>query len=110
MTHPVVAPRPMVATKPAPMKTKQPAAAPVTTPAPVAAPSRTYVVQVAAVSHQADADVLVGALRRKGYAVNSYPGTQDNLIHVQVGPFSSQKDALAMRDKLSDDGYLAIVK
>ncbi len=110
VTHPVVAPRPMVATKPAPMKTKQPAAAPVTTPAPVAAPSRTYVVQVAAVSHQADADVLVGALRRKGYAVNSYPGTQDNLIHVQVGPFSSQKDALAMRDKLSDDGYLAIVK
>jgi cell division septation protein DedD len=73
-------------------------------------PSRTYVVQVAAVSHQTDADNLVGALRRKGIAANSYPGTQDNLIHVQVGPFSSQKDAAAMRDHLSDEGYLAIVK
>ena len=112
VTHPVVAPKPVGATKPAATKTKQPAAATATTPAPapVSAPSRSYVVQVAAVSHQADADVLMGALRRKGYAVNSYPGTQDNLIHVQVGPFASQKDALAMRDKLSDDGYMAIVK
>lgn len=111
VTHPVVTPKPVTATKPAPMKAKQPAVTSTTSaPAPATAPSRTYVVQVAAVSHQADADVLVGALRRKGYAVNSYPGTQDSLIHVQVGPFASQKDAIAMRDKLSDDGYLAIVK
>jgi DedD protein len=111
VTHPVVTPKPVAATKPAPVKTKQPAPAPAApAAAPVTAPSRTYVVQVAAVSHQADADVLVGALRRKGFAVNSYPGTQDSLIHVQVGPFASQKDAMAMRDKLSDDGYLAIVK
>lgn len=106
VAHPVVTP------KPVPAKTAKPVTAPVTTPAaaPASAPSRTYVVQVAAVSRQADADVLVAALRRKGYVVNSYPGTQDNYIHVQVGPFASQKDALAMQSKLSDDGYLAIVK
>lgn len=101
--------------KPVAPKPKTKPAAPATAsnppaPAPEAVPTRTYVVQVAAVSRQADAETLMGALRRKGYQVNAYPGSQDTLIHVQVGPFSSQKDALAMKDKLSNDGYLAIVK
>lgn len=65
--------------------------------------------QVAAVSHQADADMLVSALRRKGYQVVSAPGA-DALVHVQVGPFATQKDAAAMRDRLASDGYNAIIK
>ena len=67
-------------------------------------------VQVAAVSHQEDADLLVGALRARGYAVAARPGSGDSLIHVQVGPFSSKPTAEAMRQKLMADGYNAMLK
>lgn len=69
-----------------------------------------FVVQVAAVSHQEDADLLVGALRAKGYAVAAHTQPQDKLLHIQVGPFSNRKDADAMRQRLLADGYNAIVK
>jgi DedD protein len=69
-----------------------------------------FVVQVAAVSHQEDAGLLVGALQRKGYAVAARSEPQDKLIHIQVGPFSNHKDADAMRQRLLADGYNAIVK
>jgi cell division septation protein DedD len=67
-------------------------------------------VQIAAVSHQEDADVLVGALRRRGYTVNIRRDPADSLLHVQIGPFSSRNDANAMRLKLLNDGYNAIVE
>ena len=69
----------------------------------------TFVVQVAAVSHQEDADLLVGALHSKGYSVSAHPGP-DNLVHIQVGPFNSRKEAESMRQQLLSDGYNAIVK
>jgi DedD protein len=67
-------------------------------------------VQIAAVSNPADADVLVNALRKRGYSatVRHQPG--DSLMHVQVGPFSARTDAVAMRQKLLSDGYNAILK
>lgn len=90
---------------------------------PTAAPSRpeasatpasetglTFLVQVAAVSHQEDADLLVAALKRKGYTVAARTEPQDKLIHIQVGPFPSKKDAEAMRQRLLGDGYNAILK
>jgi DedD protein len=68
-------------------------------------------VQVAAVTKQEDADVLVAALRRKNYPVFVAPGTSvDSLYHVQVGPFAELKDAEAIKSKLAGDGYNAIVK
>lgn len=68
-------------------------------------------VQVAAVTKQEDADVLVAALRKKNYPVFIAPGASvDNLYHVQVGPFAELKDAEAMKGKLASDGYNAIVK
>lgn len=67
-------------------------------------------VQVAAVSHQEDADLLVAALKRKGYTVAARSEPQDKLIHIQVGPFPSKKDAEAMRQRLLGDGYNAILK
>ena len=67
-------------------------------------------VQVAAVSHKEDADLLIGALRGRGYAVAARPGATESYIHVQVGPFSSKKDAEAMRQRLIVDGYNAILK
>ena len=68
------------------------------------------VVQVAAVSHQGDADVLAAALKRRGYSVSIRRLPQDKLLHVQVGPFATKKDADAMRLRLQADGYNAIVK
>ena len=66
-------------------------------------------VQIAAVSHQEDADLLLSALRSHGYAV-FVRQEQDKLLHVQIGPFATRKEADAMRQRLLADGYNAIVK
>lgn len=70
----------------------------------------TYTVQVAAVSKQEDADILATALRKKQYPVFIASATADALFHVLVGPFTTQQDAETMRNRLSADGYNAIVK
>jgi cell division septation protein DedD len=67
-------------------------------------------VQIAAVTDVEDADVLVGALRKHGYAVTARREPADNLIHVRIGPFSTREDALRWRQKLLNDGYNAIVQ
>ena len=69
-----------------------------------------FMVQVAAVSKQEDAEILVTALRKKQYPVFIANASGDPLFHVQVGPFSEKKDAEAMRTRLAGDGYNAIVK
>jgi cell division septation protein DedD len=69
-----------------------------------------YMVQVAAVTKQEDADALVAALRKKQYPVFSSTIAGDKLFHVQVGPFSDQKQADDMKAKLVSDGYNPIVK
>ena len=72
--------------------------------------SSNTVVQIAAVSHPEDAEVLVGALRKRGYAVSAHRDPSDGLLHVQIGPFANRNDAYAMRQKLLNDGYNAIVQ
>jgi len=67
-------------------------------------------VQIAAVAHPEDADVLTSALRRRGYAVVQRRVAGDNLIHVQVGPFVNRSDANAMAQRLLGDGYNAAVQ
>src|SRR5215813_816311 len=57
-----------------------------------------------------DADALKAALEKKQYPVFVVDNSQSHLFHVQVGPFSDQKDAEAMKNKLSADGYNAILK
>ena len=69
-----------------------------------------YMVQVAAVTKQEDAEALVSALRRKQYPVFSTSVPGDRLFHVQVGPFSDIRQADAMKAKLVGDGYNPIVK
>jgi cell division septation protein DedD len=76
---------------------------------PALAPGSGVMVQVAAVSHLEDANVLMGALRKRGYAVTARRATEDELIHVQVGPFASRADANAMSQRLLSDGYNAVV-
>lgn len=69
-----------------------------------------YMVQVAAVSKQEDANALVDALRKKQYPVFVASAPGDSLFHVQLGPFADPKDADAMRSRLLSDGYNPIVK
>ena len=69
-----------------------------------------FVVQVAAVSHQEDAELLVNALQRKGYTVAARNAPGDKLVHIQVGPFNDRKDADAMKLRLQGDGYNAMIK
>lgn len=85
-------------------------AAPVATPATTAAALGSLVVQIAAVSHREDADILVSTLTRRGYNVAIRQEPQDKLMHVQIGPFANKKDADAIRLRLLADGYNAIVK
>jgi cell division septation protein DedD len=84
-----------------------------TTPQPDPSPSQiktdAYLVQVAAVSRQEDAEILVSILRKKQYPVFAASDRDDHLYHVQVGPFSDQLEADAERKRLIADGYNATV-
>jgi cell division septation protein DedD len=77
---------------------------------PALPPAVPLMVQIAAVSHQEDADVLAGALRKRGYAVNVRRDPADNLIHVRIGPFNSRDEANRWRLKLLNDGYNAMIQ
>jgi DedD protein len=67
-------------------------------------------VQVAAISVPQDADILVEALKKRGYTAVVRNEPQDKLLHVQLGPFASRAEANAVRTKLLADGYNAVVK
>ncbi len=67
-------------------------------------------VQIAAVARPEDANVLVSALRQRGYGAVVRNDPQDRLLHVQVGPFSDRTQATAIKQKLLSDGYNAIIK
>ena len=100
-------------TPPAPIvrQTPQTPPSPMPTSAmPAVSPNGTSMVQVAAVSHQEDANTLIAALKKRGYTVFIRQETQDKLLHVQLGPFATKKDADIARQHLLADGYNAIVK
>ena len=102
-TVPTTRPEPSTTTAPKPA-----AAAPVST---TAVSPGSSVVQVAAMSHQEDADVVAVDLKRRGYTVAIRHEPQDKLFHVQIGPFATKKEADGMRQHLQADGYNnAIVK
>jgi DedD protein len=114
-THAEVAPPPAPKPVPAPI-VRVPPAVPIVIPGATPGYSNapdvagaTYV-QIAAVSHQEDADVLLSALKRRGYKVVQRTEPVDKLIHVQIGPFANRKDAEATRQKLLADGYNAFLK
>ena len=67
-------------------------------------------VQIAAVANPEDAEVLVTALRKRGYSVTATREPADRLIHVRIGPFNSRDEANRWRDKLLGDGYNAVVQ
>ena len=88
-----------------------PARTPVT--APTAAPRASIKLVgavAAAVRIEQDADILVDALKKHGYTAVVRHEPQDQLLHIQLGPFTSRADASAMRAKLLAGGYNAVVK
>jgi cell division septation protein DedD len=91
--------KPVVVVKPA---TLAPAVNPGTT--------GNFMVQIAAVSSQDTADILLSELKKKGYNVQVRHEPQDQLMHIQVGPFANRKDAVEMQQKILGDGFNAIVK
>ena len=108
---PVPAPRkptPAVASTEGPTATPKPASS-VATPA-AALSGAGSMVQVAAISRQEDAEILVGALKKRGYSAVIRNDPKDSLLHVQIGPFATRDEARAMRAKLLADGYNAILK
>lgn len=94
---------------PPPVSTPAPTLAPAALTQPVAAPG-TFMVQVAAVRVAQDAGILVAALKKHGYNAVARNEPQDQLLHVQLGPFTSRADAMAMRARLLADGYNAVLK
>ena len=114
---PAAAPSPDMAAQQSSASNSASTSAPATQASPAAvvteiksSPGGSFTVQVAAVSKQEDADILATALRKKQYPVFIASSVGDALFHVQVGPFSNQQDAETMKNRLSADGYNAIVK
>jgi DedD protein len=103
------APTPARTATPAPAAAEKIEAKPPVVPAAVAT-GGTILVQIAAVSHREDADVLLSTLKQRGYDVFIRNEPQDKLLHVQVGPFPTRKDADIMKQRLLADGYNAIIK
>jgi cell division protein FtsN len=94
-----------------PTAAKAPAPTPGTaTPVTPAAAAQSFMVQVAAVRVAQDAQILVDALKRHGYSAVVRNEPQDQLLHIQLGPFTSRAGANAMRSKLLADGYNAVIK
>jgi len=107
------APAPAPIKKPAPAQPAPVLPATVAQNAPGAGPAPGTgqpMVQIAAVARREDADVLVSALRQRGYGVVVRNEPQDKLLHVQVGPFADRVQATAIKQKLLSDGYNAIIK
>lgn len=107
-----VAPTP-VRTLPAPANSSEASPRPAELPAdphPVLASAAQPIVQVAAVSHQEDAELIASTLKRRGYPVVIRSEPQDKLLHLQLGPFPTKKDAEAMRQRLLADGFNAYIK
>ena len=86
-----------------------PAAAPAVRPA-LPGNAGQFMVQIAAVSHADDANVLVNALRKRGYTATAQRAPSDGLIHVRIGPFATHEEANRMCTRLLDDGYNAMVQ
>lgn len=77
---------------------------------PPSSPSGSFMVQVAAVSTQEIADIELAALKKFGYQVVVRHEPTDQLLHIQIGPFATKKEAEAMRQNVLSHGFNAIVK
>jgi cell division septation protein DedD len=77
---------------------------------PAISPNGAFMVQIAAVSSQEIADIELAALKKYGFDVVVRHEPQDQLLHIQVGPYATRKDAQAMQAIVLAHGFNAIVK
>ena len=77
---------------------------------PAHAATAIYMVQIAASASRHDAQFLIAKLHRAGLHARLHHAVQDRFFRVQIGPFASRSDAMAMREKVLAAGYKAIVK
>ncbi|MDP9040304.1 MAG: SPOR domain-containing protein [Acidobacteriota bacterium] len=77
---------------------------------PAPSPGGTFMVQIAAVSTQEIADIELAALKKYNYPVVVRHEPADQLLHIQLGPYATRKDAEAMRQNVQSHGFNAIVK
>ncbi len=75
-----------------------------------ALPKGSIVLQVAALSKEADALALADALQRKNFSAFVLQPMGDNLYRVQVGPYSDASSADAGKKALFREGFKAILK
>jgi cell division septation protein DedD len=69
-----------------------------------------YVLQVAALTKQADALVLAGSLQKKEFPAFVLTPTADHFYRVQVGPYADAQSADAAKKGLETAGFKAILK
>ena len=73
-------------------------------------PVGSVVVQVGAVPQQESAELLLMALRQKGYTlVARHQPIQDHLFHIQTNPLGDEKEAAALRQRLVHDGFTPVI-
>jgi cell division septation protein DedD len=77
---------------------------------PAVSPNGAFMVQIAAVSSQEIADIELAALKKYGFDVAVRHEPQDQLLHIQVGPYATRRDAQAMQAIVLAHGFNAIVK
>ncbi len=87
------------------------AVSPVSSSAPPATvASGNFMVQIAAVSTQEIADLELAALKKYNYPVVIRHEPTDQLLHIQLGPYATRKDAEVMRQNVQSHGFNAIIK
>jgi DedD protein len=67
-------------------------------------------VQVAALTHNDEAQALASALRKHGFTAMIRHGQADSFYRVQLGPFADRQAAVATQGRLESEGYNAILK
>lgn len=91
----------------------QPVPAPPAEPKPSAASANgggTISLQVAALSKKEDADATLSLLQKKGFPATVVTTPADRLFRIQVGPFSSAKEAEEMKARLEQEGFRPYVR
>jgi cell division septation protein DedD len=73
-------------------------------------PAGSYVLQVAAMRQNVDANAVANSLRLKHFPAFVVNPTSDKYYHVQVGPYHDVKSADAAKKGLESAGFKAIVK
>ena len=69
-----------------------------------------FMVQVAALTKQADAMSVASTLQKKKFPASVLPPQGDKYFRVQVGPYPNQKAAEAARKSIESAGFKGIVK